>query len=461
MQKRIRQIAVLAVAATLVGFLTYFDQDDGLKTEIEVAPYGKIDIVRFGGKTRNVIIYFSDDKGWRKELQDEAWGEAWPSRIVAGIDLPQFRRAFTDSTNGCADYAGAVASINAAIAHTLRISPDEEPFLVGVGDGAAIAYAAAAQSAPDKIQGVVGRDFCPLLREAQPPCAGNGKLQHTQQDGGFLMQPSESFQTPLVAVTDPATCKAADLRAFTGALADAHIVPPQPHNVVDLMVSVVTQTNERTSSDPTVTVAALEDLPIVEVPPVVKSGDDRLAIVLTGDGGWADIDKTIGEELAKQGVAVIGFNSLKYFWEQQTPEEAAADLQRVIRHYTTAWHRPRVMLVGFSFGADILPFLYQRLAADIKKQTILMALLAPSLHASYEISVGGWVGVEDNAGPEVGPAVKALSVPVLCVQSTEESEHPCDGITKPNIETMLMKGDHHFDEDYAPIVSRILAKSKE
>ncbi len=89
-----------------------------------------------------------------------------------------------------------------------------------------------------------------------------------------------------------------------------------------------------------------------------------------------------------------------------------------------------------------------------------MTLLAPSLHASFEISVGGWVGVEDNGGPEVAPALGKLAVPVLCIQSKEESEHPCDGLAKPNIETITMEGDHHFDENYAPIVARILAKTK-
>ncbi|MBY0511404.1 MAG: virulence factor [Rhodospirillaceae bacterium] len=138
----------------------------------------------------------------------------------------------------------------------------------------------------------------------------------------------------------------------------------------------------------------------------------------------------------------------------------AADLERVIRHCMTAWHRARVVLVGFSFGADILAFLHQRLGIDIRQNTALIALLAPSTHASYEISVGGWVGAENARGPDVASAVNALTAPVLCVQSSEDRERPCDGITKPNVENLLMKGDHHFDGNYAPIVTRILAKTK-
>jgi type IV secretory pathway VirJ component len=289
-----------------------------------------------------------------------------------------------------------------------------------------------------------------------PPCG----LETTKQDDGFLITASDAFKTPFVAVADPAACKTSNLSEFADNLPDAHIVAPQEH-MLDLMVSVVTQTNERTSVDPTVSVAALEDLPIVEVPSELKNQDDRLAIVLTGDGGWADIDRTIGEELAKQGVATIGFNSLKYFWEPQKPEDAAADLERVIRYYMKAWNRSRVVLVGFSFGADILPFLEPHLSRDVHQHLALTALLAPSLHASYEISVGGWVGVEDDEGPEVAPAIAAMKTPLLCVQSADEEEHPCDKLTNANLETVVMQGDHHFDGNYMPIVTQILAKTKQ
>ena len=58
-----RLIAILAVAAIVVAGLAYFDQDGALKTEITAAPFGKVNIVRFGGKARNFIIYLSDSKG--------------------------------------------------------------------------------------------------------------------------------------------------------------------------------------------------------------------------------------------------------------------------------------------------------------------------------------------------------------------------------------------------------------
>ena len=61
----------------------------------------------------------------------------------------------------------------------------------------------------------------------------------------------------------------------------------------------------------------LEGLPVVEVP----SGRPgrRLALLLTGDGGWVEIDKGISGALADAGVAVVGLDSPRYLWKRRTP----------------------------------------------------------------------------------------------------------------------------------------------
>jgi type IV secretory pathway VirJ component len=37
---------------------------------------------------------------------------------------------------------------------------------------------------------------------------------------------------------------------------------------------------------------------------------DDFAIVMTGDGGWASLDKAIAASLAEAGVPVVGWSSL-------------------------------------------------------------------------------------------------------------------------------------------------------
>ena len=60
---------------------------------------------------------------------------------------------------------------------------------------------------------------------------------------------------------------------------------------------------------------------------------ERIAIILTGDGGWAGLDIAVADQLAKRGIAVVGLNTLKFFWQTRKPEEAADALTRIIGHY--------------------------------------------------------------------------------------------------------------------------------
>jgi type IV secretory pathway VirJ component len=79
-----------------------------------------------------------------------------------------------------------------------------------------------------------------------------------------------------------------------------------------------------------------------------------LAIVISGDGGWRDLDRTIAEKLRSQGVSVVGWDSLRYFWSRKTPAQVARDLGAVIDTYTARWGASKVALVGYSFGAGVL-----------------------------------------------------------------------------------------------------------
>jgi type IV secretory pathway VirJ component len=104
-------------------------------------------------------------------------------------------------------------------------------------------------------------------------------------------------------------------------------------------------------------IADLSGLPLVEVP--ATDGGEYLALILTGDGGWAALDKAVASGLVRRDISTLGWYSLSYFWRASTPDEASADLERSLRHYLASWKKRRVLLIGYSFGADVLPFMGQ------------------------------------------------------------------------------------------------------
>src|SRR5439155_226185 len=106
----------------------------------------------------------------------------------------------------------------------------------------------------------------------------------------------------------------------------------------------------------------LRDLPLVELAPTGGGAPHgQMAIILAGDGGWRRIDDRIAGRFRQSGIPVVGFLTSDYFGQRRTPEEAAGALDRVMRHYTALWKCPHVLLVGYSRGADVLPFMINRL----------------------------------------------------------------------------------------------------
>src|SRR5436309_4433059 len=123
--------------------------------------------------------------------------------------------------------------------------------------------------------------------------------------------------------------------------------------------------------------ATLLSLPVVEVP-ATHGTSDTLVVLVSGDGGWAAIDKSISRVLADNGMPVVGLNALQYFWTRRTPESASRDLQAILERYFARWKKQRVLFIGYSRGADVLPFMIARLPAELRAKTRLLALLGPS-----------------------------------------------------------------------------------
>ncbi len=230
---------------------------------------------------------------------------------------------------------------------------------------------------------------------------------------------------------------------------------------------------KRSSAVPTPPAPAdLGDLPVVEVPAqpagpmppgaAAQPGDasaDTFAIILSGDGGWAGLDKDVALALGARGIPVVGLDSLRYFWSARTPDGLAADLDRMIRYYSAHLKKNRVLLIGYSQGADVLPFAVNRLPAATRDRVALAALMGMSEHALFEFHVSSWIS-NDTSGPATMPEVNRISgVPVLCIYGEDESDSLCPKLDPKTVRIVKRKGGHHFDGDYAGLARDILASA--
>ena len=187
----------------------------------------------------------------------------------------------------------------------------------------------------------------------------------------------------------------------------------------------------------------------------------RGVLFVSGDGGWAELDREVSAGLARRGIPVVGVNSLKYFWTGRTPEQTARDLGRIIRHYCALWEKEKAALIGYSLGADILPFAVNRLDDAVKSRVELIVLLGPGLQADFEFHLSDWLGSgSKSARPLMPEGLKLKDTRLLCCYGEHESGSLCPKLQGDNIKDVALSGAHHFGGNYAQIADTILNEIK-
>ncbi len=61
-----------------------------------------------------------------------------------------------------------------------------------------------------------------------------------------------------------------------------------------------------------------DDLSLIELP-VKQPSDAPMVIFLSGDGGWAALDKGLSTQFQLHGMPVVGWSSLTYYWKKKNP----------------------------------------------------------------------------------------------------------------------------------------------
>ena len=185
--------------------------------------------------------------------------------------------------------------------------------------------------------------------------------------------------------------------------------------------------------------------------PLVLSLTERpraILVLVSGDGGWSRLDKTFAAYLATRGVSTIGLNAMKYFWDERRPEEAAADLRRLID--AARGGGAPVFAGGYSFGAEVVPVVLDRPERGADGVTGLV-LIAPGPYASFEVHLTDWLRSKEKPTPHrVLDHLRHLAdLPVLCLAPESDEESVCPSLDgEARREVVLLPGSHHFGGDY-------------
>ncbi len=471
----------------------------GAEETTQYGRFGTLHLVRQHPHPGQVVLLFSGEQGWDATAAAMAQGFAARDFLAVGIDTAHYLGKVAAQHDSCAYTAGSLENLSKVVQKRLAFPRYVHPVVAGFGGGAALAYGALAQAPPNTFQGGIGLDFCPLLPAGQTLCPGHGLAERKTAKGAFELLPGKGLLQPWIALQPAATnpsCPAATGTAIAAlataapggaalTLAAADRTLSQPAQWLGDLRQAIDRLLTRAAL-PTATAGvhevagspALPDLPVIEMtgdtaagkgadPAGAGSGNATgggasgggasakpLVVVLSGDGGWTGVDREVGKILAgRDGMPVVGLDSLSYFWNGRTPAAAAADLARVLRHYLAAWKRDQVVLVGYSLGADVLPFLTSRLPADLLAKVRLVALLGPSHTTPFDIRVKDDKATELPVLPEIA---KLSGRPLLCLGGEGEADSLCPEIAQRGLgQAVELRGSHAFDGDYATLASHI------
>jgi len=166
------------------------------------------------------------------------------------------------------------------------------------------------------------------------------------------------------------------------------------------------------------------------------------------------------QTLNKQGYAVIGLNAKDYFWTRRKPKEAAVAIEAAIDESNKQWKRSNIVLIGYSFGADVAPFMLTNFSPALALKVTRLILLSPSPKTDFEVHVMQMLGWGNSSGESVPAEINKIIKPVVFIVGDDEKEFPFSQLTIKNKQVIKMPGGHHYDGDVNALSKQVVAQIK-
>lgn len=201
--------------------------------------------------------------------------------------------------------------------------------------------------------------------------------------------------------------------------------------------------------------AVAQDFPVKEW--TTSSQDKPLIFYLSGDGGFNKFSTALCEGFNKKGYHVIALNSRSYFWDKKTPEQTTADVNNYLIKKLAERKNQQIVMIGYSFGADVLPFILNRLPKAIHDKILVSFLMAPSESTDFEIHWSDIFGGNTKRSMDVLTELnKLVNDKIVIISASDDGHSALNKISLKRYTHEVLPGGHHFDGDTDEIIKVIL-----
>jgi type IV secretory pathway VirJ component len=461
------RIVLLFLAITALRF----DTPRALEETTEFGQFGAIHLYHNSPAPPRVVLFVSGDGGWNLGVIDMARALASLDALVVGIDVTHFLSMLEKSDEECVYPASDFELLSKFVQKKLDFPDYVTPVLVGYSSGATLVYAALVQAPSNTFLGAISLGFCPSIKLTKKLCPGYGLESAWDSHGkGQNLLPATTLERPWIALqgTIDQVCAPSVAQEYVGKVKNGEIVMlpkvghgfsvqknwmPQFKQAFEALLG----RGDEAASEAPVSVAELRDLPLAEVP-AIAGASDAMAVFLSGDGGWSITERTLSDRLSEEGIPVVGLNSLRYFWVKRTPDSAARDLERIIDAYRAAWAKSKIILIGYSSGASVLPFMANRLTGDVRALVTEVVLLGPEKITDFEFHFLDWLTTRTRPTslPVLPEVEKLRGVKVICIYGAREGDSLCPDLPAGLATTIERPGGHLIGFNIESIAKEIL-----
>jgi type IV secretory pathway VirJ component len=440
---------------------------------VNVAPFGKVYVYNKTTTPRNVVIMISGDGGWKSGVVSFAETFSEMNTLVIGVDILSYYKELRKRSEECYKVAADFVELATAIEKKYNFPNYFQPVIMGYSSGATLVYGILAQARPGTFLGGISVGFCSDIELPKMLCEINGLNEQVLVAGkSFLFQPDAKLGNPWIVLQGKLdkVCNYAEVEEFVKKTSDAELItlPNVGHGFSkwsDFMPQWKDAFNRIVKQGEQVKPSAVTKDPVIDLPLVITNtnihtSDTPIALLISGDGGWYGFEQSIADALAKAGIPTIGLDSKKYFWNRRTPEETASDISRTLMRYCDEWGKKKMLLIGYSLGAEIVPFIVTRLSDQMKSQ-VTSVLLSPETNTDFEIHISNMLGMgnRQNTYNVTQEIIKMQAVPTLIIYGEGEKSKVPELLKGTSIKVSLIPGDHHYKFNI-PLIMQTMQDNK-
>jgi type IV secretory pathway VirJ component len=441
---------------------------------VNVAPFGKVYIYKTTDTPRSVVIMISGDGGWKFGVVDFAKTFSEMNNLVIGVDIQRYFKDLRKRTEDCYIVAADFVQLATTIEKEYDFHDYWPPVIMGYSSGATLVYGILAQAGPGTFIGGISLGFCPDIELPKILCQTNGLTEKVDVTGkSYFLRPDAKLGNPWIVLQGKLdkVCNYSEVADFVSKTTDAELItlPNTGHGFSkwnDFMPQWKAAFNsliEKYQKDQpgNSNIDQVRNLPLVITNPKFQNKDAPVALIISGDGGWYRFEQSIADNLANHGIPTIGLDSKKYFWKRRSPEETARDMAKALNYYSKEWGRERFLLIGYSLGSEIVPFIITRLPEEMRSEITSAVLLSPTASTDFEIHISSMMGMGNNQNiyNVANEIIKMKAVPTLIIFGESEKTQFPELLTGTEAIIKKIPGDHHYKFD-SPLIVRTMKDNK-